>query len=375
MKARRLVRGVDGAVLAVTLLIVVLVAALVRLELRGGTPAGIEPPVEAVITEAAAASGEVVRPIELQIELAPGAVALAPAWSGLVTEVLVQPGQLIVTGAPVAAVDGIERLAVSSPAPFHRPLALGDRGPDVTMLADVLLTLGRVPAAAAAGDTFDATLASAVAGLARDLGAEVGQPASFDPSWFVWMPGDDLVVAQVSLTTAAPAPAPGQAALTFTPAVAAVRVPADRLPPAEAGLAPELGIRIGDVEAEVIDGIVELSPELAAALATSITVPAAAETDTSAPGVTSVPAELVMRWPDDLTRVPLTALVTTGDGLQCLVAETGESREARMVSVVGSETASGVALIVGIDAGSPVVVNPVAAHEAGTCLTSGSAAE
>ncbi|WP_167288761.1 hypothetical protein [Nocardioides seonyuensis] len=55
---------------------------------------------------------------------------------------VVPAGQAVRTGTRLASVAGVPLIAVVTNAPFYRPLAAGDRGPDVTRLERALLRAG-----------------------------------------------------------------------------------------------------------------------------------------------------------------------------------------------------------------------------------------
>lgn len=54
--------------------------------------------------------------------------------AGVITAVMAEPGRRLRSGTVVYSVDGVERLAVATPRPFHRRLESGTRGEDVSML-------------------------------------------------------------------------------------------------------------------------------------------------------------------------------------------------------------------------------------------------
>lgn len=139
-----------------------------------------------------------------------GPALYAPAWSGIVGRVDVQPGDSVDHGDAIAVIDGTTRLAVSSPQPFYRPLGLDDRGPDVGWLHDALASLGYMEGVSNQDRerTSEATLL-AIGGLATDLGIS-STVSAFDPAWFVWLP-QSLQVEAIELTVGSPAPPAGSA--------------------------------------------------------------------------------------------------------------------------------------------------------------------
>lgn len=181
-------------------------------------------------------SAVVMTTVELQLERRPGAQLVAPTFVGLVERVLVVPGNEIVTGTPVVAVGGITRIAVASEVPFARVLQSGDRGPDVERLR---VALGALGFTAGSGATVDPPLLAAITALARNLGAAT-EPRVFDPAWFVFLPREGVVVAEASLTVAAPAPAAGEVIVTGVAEVAAAVVVAEQGTPGANGAEPDM---------------------------------------------------------------------------------------------------------------------------------------
>lgn len=139
------------------------------------------------------------------------ATAPAPAWSGLVEEVFIQPDDTVTTGTPIARIGGITRIASSVATPIGRPLQRGDSGADVQSLNETLAALGFE---SGVGDTFNAATARGVKALASELGA--GNVTSFDPAWLVFLADGEGIVATTSLKLGRPAPAPGDNVIMLT---------------------------------------------------------------------------------------------------------------------------------------------------------------
>lgn len=139
---------------------------------------------------------------------AEGTALHAPNWTGIVGRVDLQVGTSLESGVSIGSVAGVTRLAVTTPEPFYRPLALGDRGPDVVWLHDALRRLGHLDAAPSNASLVSATTVRAINALAIALGVPGGANA-FDPAWFVWLPQEPYPVASVALVAGAPAPGPG----------------------------------------------------------------------------------------------------------------------------------------------------------------------
>lgn len=135
-------------------------------------------------------------------------VLVAPAWSGLVTDVLVDEEQALAEG-PILEVDGITRVAVSSSRPFHRSLSPHFRGPDVVQLNAYLARAGYLEAELDDEEHYSWLTGAAVRRLSADLGVWPTTDV-FDPAWFVWLPGQrEFVVASVAVAVGSPAPVQG----------------------------------------------------------------------------------------------------------------------------------------------------------------------
>lgn len=138
----------------------------------------------------------------------------APALTGSIEQVRMEPGSVINDLDRPLVVGGIERLAYRSPAPFDRPLRSGDRGRDVSALNTMLSKLG-LPSSP--GAAFTASTARGVEALRRQLGAPAWPEPVFDPSWVLFLPADPFEVAEVGVLVGQPAPSPGTQLATSQP--------------------------------------------------------------------------------------------------------------------------------------------------------------
>lgn len=170
------------------------------------------------------AAGGIEVPAALVLDIGRPQPAPAPAWSGLVEEVLIGPGDRITTGTPIARVGGALRIASGVGTPIGRTLRRGDAGPDVASLHQTLTALGQP---ASPGNVFGTRTEAGVRRLSRQLtGAEA---TVFDPGWLIFLPTGDGVVADISLGLGQPAPSSGAAVVTLAPTVRGGRLvaPAD----------------------------------------------------------------------------------------------------------------------------------------------------
>lgn len=189
---------------------------------------------------------------------------VAPEWSGLVEQVLVGPGDTIGSGTPILVVDGIRRVAVATPVPFSGALSQGDQGGAVEMLVDMLRDLGYD---APDGDRYGWALSQTVKSFATDIGVPGADGLSFDSSWVVFLPAQELTVDEVDLTVAAPAPSAGAPFVIARPRLErALLVQADLVEElinedAPEEVAEELRIAAADGQALVVSRVeFELAP-------------------------------------------------------------------------------------------------------------------
>ncbi len=155
--------------------------------------------------------GEDVIEVDLFLDYSPSKSLSFLHYPGsLVTAVYIEPGQSIETGNKVIQIDGIDRLAISSPQPFWRLLSVGDQGTDVVMLKQLLAEFG-YNVQSDINHLSEADLL-AIQTLAGSLGvASLSEVEHFDPSWFIWLgsKSDPFVVWEVLITTGQLAPSVG----------------------------------------------------------------------------------------------------------------------------------------------------------------------
>lgn len=128
---------------------------------------------------------------------------------GMVTAVPVSPGSVVHEGDAVYEVDAVARLAVSTPIPFFRRLALGSEGNDVVMLKELLRRLGVEHSSDPTSGTYDAETGRAVQEWRTSLGDR--SPAKdFEPEMVVWLPTESVSVATVLVSVGSVVPARGE---------------------------------------------------------------------------------------------------------------------------------------------------------------------
>lgn len=296
---------------------------------------------------------------------------VAPAWTGLVQRVLVEPGDEIAPGSQIALVDGVLRVGARTDVPISRTLQRGDRGLDVSALNSLLMSLG-LPVSP--DDTFGATTAASVREFAKGLGA--GDTEVFDPAWLVYLPYTEAEsVSSVSLEVAQPVPPAGSTIVTVEPHLVNARVvppesmvtgdqlgsgaPADdpsgsASTPDEPSFDP--GLAYTDLPANTVltvegtdigrvgpDGA--LPQDTLAALA-AILSPA-----------NDVTAELRQPSPTGATQVPTASLITGAGAKFCVLARRADQLAA-VAAVDVLDSYLGVSILTGLAAGDEVLVNP-----------------
>lgn len=311
------------------------------------TIAEIAPPERPVVVAATEERADGATPAQATLVWVDGPALVAPQWSGLVTAVVVQPGDRLDTGSVVASIDGVRRLAVASPSPFYRSLQTGDSGDDVAMLRQVLADLGLAPAGTGRNDWFDWTMRVAVQRLEARLTGRppASSPGVFQPGWFAWLPQRGLVVSEVALEVGSPAPGPGSPAARGAPVLRRATVE----PQQSSGGAAD-GPRELVVAGQAFplgDGLVLRDPTVLAALAAG--VPPRAQT---------VQGQYRLQQAVRVTVVPATAVTADRAGRLCVWLPAASGYQARSVQVAGGAPSGVTYLSSGVSAGEEVLANP-----------------
>jgi hypothetical protein len=282
-------------------------------------------------------------PAKATLTWQPGPVLVAPTWNGLVTEVYATADRPIRDGSALVRIDGVDRLAIATPRPFHRNLRLGDRGADVVMLREVLDKLG-IGRTSVTSERFDAALQSNVMTLERRLaGPTVAIHGDFRPEWFVWMPAPEVTAQSVIMHAGSPAPPPGAPLVTATPTLAGVKVsPAgsDRLR--------------GDTKYSFV--VNETAVPLSDALTATGSAAAALSTAVK-PGQETVDGQVSVTDRRGAVGVPLTAVVVGQHAELCVIVVTASKYQPRPVEVSGGDMGF-TEITRGLAAGESILVNP-----------------
>lgn len=290
---------------------------------------------------------------------APPPQLLAPAWSGVVQRVLVQPGTPVVSGTELFQIDGVTRIAYSSPIPFSRSLAEKDKGEDVEYLNDLLRSQGlRAPS----GGTYTAQTSASVAKLAEKLGVGATEGIGFDPSWVVYLP-QPLTVSSVSLTVGAPALAQGEPILVGQDSLVGAVVIADgyreTLDAQEGPVGP-----VAEEDRIVVDATDELSVGSTTLRRSESGSDIAPEDLGTLQGLVAanaktVPAKILTPPEAGQWSVPPAAIITGESGALCVVSRDSGTVSSIPVTVVGQDGTN--SLVTGdLSAGSDVGLAPAA---------------
>lgn len=153
--------------------------------------------------------------VGLAFDWAASEAVYAPQWSGIVQETDCRPDSTLKTGATLARVDNVQRIAFHSATPFVRELADGDEGDDVSQLHGLLESLGIDNPG---GNRFTYWTGVAVGELAQRIGLS-NKVRAFDPSWLLYLPAPRVDVAECMLVVGRPAPATGEVVVRSSPRV------------------------------------------------------------------------------------------------------------------------------------------------------------
>lgn len=286
-------------------------------------------------------SGNVERAVGIQLNWSAATEIYAPAWSGVVQAVPVEPRQILRSGDVVATIDGVDRIAFHSPTPFFRSLSRGDTGEDVRAL-NALLADGQFDHGDS--DIYSWSTARGVREFAKTIGAPSGP---FSPEWVVFLPSSEVSIETVSLRTGAPAPLAGETVMESKRQLIAARLVDAASAPSPSGednqaenpplpgikAEPDETLIVGTVELGLTDARDTITPESGEELVNIV--------ENLAPFTSGVLSRPV---PADQLTIPVGAIITEFDGRQCVLraTETDEggrttASEAVEVTVLASD--------------------------------------
>lgn len=279
--------------------------------------------------------------------------ATAPALissgrSGTITGTPVRPGTVLTTGTVVYVVDGVPVRAYTGEDVFFRPLALGDRGPDVTAAQRLLKAL--LPERRVAVDGVYSTATERhVRAYEKALGA-AESTGVLDPTWFVRLPHDQYIVASTTVVLGAPAPAGGDEVATAAPALSS------------ASLLPDERSDGPDGQYTFVYAGAEVAVERAADTWTVVDLESAYAVMAGADMVGATASrEGRLRVAEPLVGqgLPPSAVVLSDDRTRtCTVVVTRTGYEAVQVELVGTAIDGAALVRTVLDPGSTVLLNP-----------------
>lgn len=332
-------------------------------------PAEIAPTATPLLLEPTEHLTDGARNATLEVALVPGRPLLSPGGHGIVTYVFVEAGQRVSSGSRIFEVDGVARIAQSSPRPYYRPLSFGDVGADVVALKALLVEVG-IPVDSDS-DIFDASTRRAVQELWTQLGAS--RPSSvFTPDLVVWLPIEELVVGTVHLVVGEPVPPLGTPMVSAPEMLASadLRMLDGSLPSQDLAGGPVIDAAQGVVLGELTDssGSILLT---SAGAAMALNVPTA-PSEAAVPRVVRIDVVVTRSESVTLLVVPASAVMTDATGrFTCVWLRGGDTWQARAVTVATSGQPGTVDVSAGsITRDDVLLANPVEILADATCPSS-----
>lgn len=245
-----------------------------------------------------------VRVLAVELGWGEGVAVAAVDRAGVVTQVYAEPGDQVVGGDRLYAVDGVTVVALASGQPLFEPIGPEAAPSTVVALSEVLIAFGLLDEPV---ERWSAELEEAALALQRQLG--VAQPAvPVDHRLFLWLLEPNLAVETVEVRQGWPAPNGAESALVGARPLEVVSVGGQSRFQAELSLLPGTyvvsygGVELGEWEPDE-----PMSEEIRAALA--------AELDGHPDTVT---VELQLQAPMALVTLPSSAVITDAQGRTCV---------------------------------------------------------
>jgi hypothetical protein len=210
-RASRL-RDSGGPAAVIALLVVSLVAPALALSLAWSRPADEEdqPQGEASFLLSSSARSTTLGAL-MDAQWAEPYSAVAPSWSGIVSSILVAPGDTVDDGTPVLRIDGVEIRYYVTDQPIYKEVCEGD--------ASLVDEVRRVLQAQEirVGDTK--TIGRRDVTAIREYAAAIGVPGAstvscFDPGWIIFGTKAAGPIQDIHLTVGAPPPSAGDPVFT-----------------------------------------------------------------------------------------------------------------------------------------------------------------
>lgn len=276
---------------------------------------------------------------------------LAPAWAGVVTQMPIESGDELTPGQLVAQVDGIDRLAYTSPRPLFRPLAAGASATDVSDLVGVLHSLGYL--ASTSPRSYDTTVESAVRRLANAIRAPA-DGSTFDPGWLVWLPRAPFPIKEVHAKTAGVAPASGNPLFTAPPRLRSVSFETERGAP---DLTGAWLLEVDGATASLVDGALDAEGLAALSKVASLT------------DQQPLTGQVMRAHPREAVTIAASAITSGQRDVICVWTPSADGHQPYRSHRVtlGAATTSGVEVVKGMKAGDVYLVNPAETVDTGRC--------
>lgn len=262
---------------------------------------------EPVLIEPVEFSTELEYPVRVKLSWGEVGTLLWPGRAGTITSVDVAAGQVVESGMPIASVDGVGVIALTTAFPLYRDLGPGDSGADVEMLTQTLVALELLDAERA-GDRYTTSVSTAV----RELNVRRAVDSNrLDRDGILWLP-ETFAVASVQLRVGQVAPVRDT---EFANGPQTVLGAAIEAPEADPEALPELHAIVAEGLHVLEVGGVEFDLDLDGSVVTAevLGVGRTSETET-------IDSALIrLRTPELAFQVPAAAIITSADGSQCVV--------------------------------------------------------
>ena len=252
-----------------------------------------------------------------------GGQTLTAEGAGRITSFACAPGQPLMSGTSLLAIDGRPAVNLSTAVPLWRDLSGGDRGADALALNEELSRLGY---AAGPGDTVTWETVAGFQQLRRDLTGDEEPGPEIVRSDVLWLPAETVTAASCTKRVG-DVLEQGDTVVELPAGIAGARVS----PAGEPGVAGERLLVLGEEEIIVSEDRTISDPDALARIARS---PQFAEAEK---GERTGTVRFAAKWrlvePVEASVVPPSALVGLVDGTGCVIADGVPER----VTVVGSE--------------------------------------
>jgi hypothetical protein len=295
-----------------------------------------------------------VQPVIVELVWGVPSVALSQGGEGVVTSVGVTDGSVLRNGGQIATVAGSPIFALVAPEPMYRPLAIGDEGPDVGALFEVLTDMGYLDAGILRSQQVGQDLSDAIAAFNESSGRRQFRYDSrgrvvgpeFDYRNLVWLGPDEMVIGAVGVQPGRPWPAAGEVVLSSEPTLISASVSAAREDGSVVLVDETYILEIEDLEMSLTDSgdvagssLIQLAESLRGQEADQV-----------------IPGTIRLASPSPATKIAPSAIVSDGSTL-CVFVPQGDGGFGP-VAVTVLDSSFGVTLIVPNLDIDEVVANP-----------------